>query len=122
MGVFALLELLNKLGGELKPPTKKRLFLKDRAIYYRNTKLVEAELLKIVNDAMGMPWITCIIKNKWKIQKPLKYHPFIQTLDRFMKHSIWEKDQKIHNEGVTERLMMLVTYLVKSAKRTSKNC
>lgn len=105
-----LLELLQKLGGEVKPP-KKRLLFKDPAIYYGNTKLAQAELLKIFNDTKGMPWITYVVKRQMTDSKSPQIPPFIQTLDRFMKHHIWEKDQKIHDQAVIERLMMLATYL-----------
>ncbi len=114
-----LLALLEQLGGKIKPPKKPTVF-KDSALYYRNTKHARSELLKIVDDAKGKPWITYMVV-RWMQpgvlgHRRVKIPPFLQTLDRYMKHRTWDKDSKISWQANVERLMMLATYLGMSLK------
>jgi len=73
--------------------------------------LARIELLKIIGEANGLPWITYMIKKQMADSKTPQIPPFIKTLDRLMNHHIWEKDQKIYFQAITERLRMLTTYL-----------
>jgi len=106
-----LLDLLIKLGGEAKPPKVPTFFKDNNALQYENANLARIELLKIIGEANGLPWITYMIKKQMADSKTPQIPPFIKTLDRLMNHHIWEKDQKIYFQAITERLRMLTTYL-----------
>ena len=109
-----LMTLLDELGGEVKLPIQKRI-LKDTSLTYKSIQHARVELLKIVDEAKGMPWITYnvirqmepTIDNTHRAKIP----PFLQTIDRYMKHRIWEKDSNISCQATVERLRMLTTYL-----------
>jgi hypothetical protein len=109
-----LIGLLRKLGGREKPPRKPSV-LKDPALCYKNASHARTELLKIVKDAKRKPWITYSVMRQIEHPgvsvKKVKIPPFLQTLDRYMKHRIWEKDSSISDQARIERLMMLATYL-----------
>lgn len=109
-----LMTLLKKLGGEVKPPTQKKM-PKDTSLTYKSIQYAKTELLKIVDEAKGMPWITYRVMRQMEpiIGDPcrVKIPPFLQTIDRYMKHRIWQKDSNITCQATVERLMMLTTYL-----------
>ena len=106
--------LLKQIGGKVKPP-KKPLFKKDSALYYKNLEEARADLLRIVDDAKGKPWITYCVVKQMENQK-LDVPPFLVTLDRYMKHRNWEKDSNISYQALAERLMMITTFLGISLK------
>ncbi len=115
-----LLDLLKTLGGKRRKPSKPRMF-RDPALQYRNTEHARKELLRIVKEADGMPWITYIICKLYfpsQLRKNLnaKIPPFLKTLDRYMKHRVREKDGNIIHQAKVERLMMLATFLGVSIK------
>lgn len=94
----SLLNLLHKIGGRVTPP-KKPLFFTDPALCFRDTGSAKRSLLDIAAE-------------KAKTGKKGKaYPPFLQTLDRLMMYSIWEKDYNIYEQAQRERLMMLAWYL-----------
>lgn len=111
----ALMQLLKELGGKVKTPRKPITF-HDPVLYYKNSKHARTELLKIVDDAKGLPWLTYRVVTEMKRGKRVKIPPFLQTLDRYMKHRLWEKDTNIYFQATAERLMMLATCLGISLK------
>ncbi len=119
-----LLDLLKTLGGKVKRPRKPR-FVRDASLYFKSIADAKSELLKMVKEARGLPWITYMVYRQTSPRElggfPLiPMPPFLATLDRFMCHRIWEKDETIHWRATTERLMMLVTYLGISLKMTEE--
>lgn len=105
----ALLHLLKETGGKVNPP-RKTLLKKDSALYYKDLKIAREDLLSIIDDANGKPWnVYCVVKRLE--EQNLNIPPFLATLDRYLKHRVWEKDSQINDQAIAERLMMITTFL-----------
>ena len=92
------MSLLHKIGGRVTPP-KQPLFFNDPALCYRDTNSAKRALLDLAAERVRTG------------KKGNAYPAFLQTLDRLMKYSVWEKDYKIYEQAQRERLMMLAWYL-----------
>ena len=121
---YVLSQLLDTLGGKQKSPRKPKIF-RDPSLQYKNSSHARSELMKIVKEAGGKPWITYMVeKQSFPEQLSKNLHaeipPFLTTLDRYMKHRLWEKDYNISWQASVERLMMLATYLGISLKMSEE--
>ena len=102
-----LLSYLDSIGGKIKKP-KKKIVYNDSAILYKNKATAERELMKMTKFGRKMTFGLNILMND-ELKKDLP--DFLKTLDRFMKHGLWEKDSNIAIEAKQQRLMMLAFYL-----------
>ena len=91
-----LTTLLESLGDKIKRPRKPR-FFRDPSLQYRSTEHANKQLMKIVREAAGQVWVAYML-NKQLYSKDMsvnlnaKIPPFLETLDRYMRHRIWEKE------------------------------
>ncbi len=118
-------QLLDVLGGKLKPPRRPKIF-RDPSLQYKNSSHARSELMKLVKEAGGKPWITYMVEKQSfpdQLSKDLNAQvpPFLATLDRYMKHRVWEKDFNISWQASVERLMMIATYLGISLKMSEED-
>lgn len=123
----ALLAVMDFIHGEVKKPRNVKLF-NDPSIHYKSSATALQALERLTQFCCvkggywnqfywvkqpSFPGITAAEKEKIKQinRSKLTLPDFMQTLDRFVNHGVWEKDSNISMQAREERLMMIAAYL-----------